>query len=169
MALSNEEAEALLKLEKILETSGQVIDLNQKKNRLELIAKEDTSTKFWVEVTSNHIVILKTSIHHLEANTHIGLLRIDFRGTHQNPIEVIDTLPHYLYDYAGKFFSHVEPHVHLYVEGYKPLVWAMPLQDYDFQIKNLESKADVSSLIYNFAKKINISSNITIIGALDLG
>lgn len=94
--LTNEEAQQLLRLEKVLADPVSLIDLRNKKNRLELISHENTARKFLLEVTSNTKILLKTSIHHLETDTYVGLLRIDFRGRHKNPEEILTTLPPYL-------------------------------------------------------------------------
>ncbi|WP_185783020.1 DUF6978 family protein [Croceivirga lutea] len=160
--MTNQEAEYLMKLEKVLADPHQIIDLKDKKNRLELISHQDSERNFWVEMTSNQKIILKTSIHHLESNTYVGLLRIDFKGTHQNPSGIKDTLPEYLKPYAGKWFEPNDHHMHVFVEGYKPLAWAIPLADIDFPIKEINDASDLSDLITNFAGLINLKSQINI-------
>lgn len=151
-----------MKLEKVLSDPNQTIDFKNKKNRLELISHQDSERNFWIEMTSNQKIILKTSIHHLESNTFVGLLRIDYKGTHQNPEGIRDTLPDYLKPYAGKWFDPSEHHMHVYVEGYKPLVWAIPLSDIDFPIKEINDASDLSDLITNFATLINLKSQINV-------
>lgn len=71
--LTNEEAEYLLNLNKSLSNPNQIIDLSNKKNRLDLFSHQDSEYNFWVEITSNQKIILKTSIHHLESNSYIRL------------------------------------------------------------------------------------------------
>lgn len=151
-----------MKLEKVLSDPTQTIDLRNKKNRLELISHQDSECNFWMEVTSNQKIILKTSIHHLESNTFVGLLRIDFKGTHQNPEGIKDTLPDYLKSYAGEWFDPTEHHMHVFVEGYRPLAWAIPLTDIDFPIKEINDVSDLSDLITNFAELINLKSQINV-------
>lgn len=160
--LTNEEAEYLLGLDKSLSDPNQVVDLGIKKNRLELLSHEDTEHQFWVEITSNQKIILKTSIHHLESNSFIGLLRIDFKGGHHNPPTIKNTLPEYLHPYADKWFEPTEAHMHVFVEGYKPLAWAIPLAVTDFPIKDISNTSDLNDLIVNFAKKINLTSKINL-------
>jgi len=159
---TNEEADYLLRLDKSLTDPDQIVDLSNKKNRLDLISYEDLEYSFWMEITSNKKIILKTSIHHLESNSFIDLLRIDYKGGHQNPAVVKNSLPQYLKIYAGKWFKPTEPHMHVFVEGYKPLVWAIPLVDTDFPIKDISQPSDLNDLIVNFAKKINLNSKINI-------
>ncbi|WP_035670022.1 hypothetical protein [Flavobacterium sp. 83] len=163
---TNQEAEYLLNLEKVLVNPYQTIDLKNKKNRIELISNQDSDYAFWIEITTNQKIILKTSIHHLESNSHIGLLRIDFKGGHHNPENINDTLPEFLKPYADKWFLPSEPHMHIYVEGYKPLAWAIPLTEIDFPIKEINQSSDLSDLIFNFARRINLKSIINIQHAL---
>ncbi|GAB3711606.1 DUF6978 family protein [Flavobacterium koreense] len=160
--LTNEEAKYLLKLEKVLFDPNQVIDLRNKKNRLDLISHQDNDYKFWLEITSNSKIILKTSIHHLESNSFIGLLRVDFNGRHQNPFGISETLPLYLRQYEGKFFNIDEPHLHVYVEGYKPLSWAVPIKETNFETTEINEISDLTNLIVNFAKEINLNSKLHI-------
>lgn len=160
--LTNQEANYLLNLEKVLVDPNQTVDLSKKKNRLELISYQDSDYEFWLEITTNQKIILKTSIHHLENNLYIGLLRIDFKGGHHNPAIILPTLPDFLKLYADKWFDPTESHMHIYVEGYKPLAWAIPLNDIDFPVKDITHPADLSDLIFNFAREINLKSLINI-------
>lgn len=52
--------------------------------------------------------------------------------------------------------------MHIYVEGYKPLAWVIPLTDVDFPIKEIKDPSDLSDLVINFAKRINLKSIINI-------
>jgi len=160
--LTNKEVKNLLELDKILLHPNKVIDLKKEKNKIELISQQDTQRKFLVEITSSKKIVLKTSIHHMETVSNIGLLRIDYRGNHHNPVEIKATLPHKLKKYADKWFSEDEPHMHIYVEGYKPLSWAIPLSDTEFATQNLKEKSDIVDLINNFAKEINLTDNLKI-------
>jgi hypothetical protein len=89
-------------------------------------------------------------------------LRIDFRGGHHNPLNIEDTLPKFLHQYAAKWFDPTEPHMHIYVEGYKPLAWAIPLSETDFPFKEIKHQSDLSDLIFNFAKRIYLNSKLNI-------
>lgn len=82
--LTNDEVLYLLGLKKSLENNKKILVKNRK-TRLELISPDDKNVKFWVELTRNEKILLKTSIHHLETNHHVGLLRIDYKGSHKNP------------------------------------------------------------------------------------
>lgn len=163
---STKHAEYLISLPKTLVDTGSVVDLTLKRNRIELISPDDNDHKFLLELTSNEKIVLKTSIHHQENTSYIGLLRIDYKGTHINPDYELQSLPEQLKPYIDKHFSPDEPHVHVYVEGYRPLAWALPLSDYDFSIQNLKEKQDVVDLLLKFADTINIISNIHIKSSL---
>jgi len=160
--MTNEEARYLINLEKVLFDPNQVVDFKNKKNRLDLISHEDSDYNFWLEITSNRKIILKTSIHHLESNSFIGLLRIDYKGGHKNPDDVINTVPEDLIPYSGKWFTPEEPHMHMFVEGYKPLAWAIPLEDTKFPVKQLTDPSDLNDLIFSFAELINLKSIVNI-------
>lgn len=159
---TNQEAKYLLELEKTLNKPDQVVDLKNKTNTLELISYQDTDYKFRLDITSNQKIILKTSIHHMESKSFVGLLRIDFKGGHHNPSAILESLPEFLKPYTDKWFEPSEPHIHFYVEGYKPLVWAVPLEDTDFPVKHITKQRDLIELITNFAERINLKSKINI-------
>lgn len=154
--LTNDEVLYLLGLKKSLENNKKILVKNRK-TRLELISPDDKNVKFWVELTRNEKILLKTSIHHLETNHHVGLLRIDYKGSHKNPEIVTDKVPEIVKPYAGLYI--IEPHIHIYVEGYNDLAWAIPLNDDDFKIKILKDVYDIISLLTEFAKKINLEIN----------
>ncbi|MFP9098022.1 DUF6978 family protein [Flavobacterium sp. RHBU_24] len=160
--LTNEDVKYLLELEKVLKDPNQVIDLKQKKNSIDLISLEDSSCNFRLVITTNQKIILKTTLHHLESNNFTGLLRIDFKGGHKNPEELNSHVPSFLIPYAGKWLEPDQPHMHYYVEGYRPLAWAMPVMDTDFPIKTLENVSDLYDLIFNFARRINIISQLSL-------
>lgn len=160
--LTNQEAKYLLGLDKNLLIPDQIVDLRRKSNTLELISYQDSDYSFRLDITSNQKIILKTSIHHMESKSFIGLMRIDFKGGHHNPPEINNSLPDFLKPYADKWFKPDEPHIHYYVEGYRPLAWAMPLADTDFPVKDIIHQADLNDLITNFADKINLKSKINI-------
>ncbi|MFP9118620.1 DUF6978 family protein [Flavobacterium sp. RNTU_13] len=160
--LTNEEANHLLNLEKFLKDPNQVIDLSLKKNSIDLISQKDALPSFRLEIITNQKVILKTTLHHLEDTNFTGLLRIDFKGGHRNPEELNHSVPEFLREYVGRWLDPNEPHIHYYVEGYRPLAWAIPISRTDFPVKTLENTTDLYDLIFNFAKMINIKSHLSL-------
>ncbi|MDR3367023.1 MAG: hypothetical protein LBO71_08685 [Prevotellaceae bacterium] len=74
-------------------------------------------------------------------------------------------MPEHFRKYVGKEFSVKEHHIHYYVQGYKPLAWAIPLVDDDFAIKTIEAinfNQTFADIIKLFAKVVNIETVITI-------
>ncbi|MCR5862180.1 hypothetical protein LRS05_08500 [Flavobacterium sp. J372] len=160
--LTNEEVSYLLSLNKVLKDPEFIIDLGQKKNKVELISHEDTEVEFLIEITSNKKIILKTSLHHHETNNHIGLIRIDFKGSHKNPEEIKPSVPEFLRNYVGQWINFDQPHMHIFVEDYRPLAWAIPLEETTFPIKDIKDVGDLFTLIDTFAKHINVTSKLNI-------
>lgn len=105
---------------------------------------------------------LKLTLHLQENQTYTPLLRIDFNGIHENPPVANSHVPSDLAAFANQRFEYNTPHIHLYVEGYKPLAWARPLNLDQFPIKEIINQADIYNSIVAFAKIINLSTNLTI-------
>jgi len=159
---TNEEALSLIETEKVLKDPTQIIDLAAYKNRIYLIAPNEPDYEFFLEVTSNQKIQFKISLHHQESYSNIGLVRLDFKGRHQNPAEANSSLPERFKPYIGKFFEKDEPHIHFYVEGYKPLAWAIPLADLDIEPQEVQNMTNFNDIIVNFSSIINVVSSLTI-------
>ncbi|MFP4529189.1 MAG: DUF6978 family protein [Candidatus Kapaibacterium sp.] len=157
---SNKEAEYLIGLEKEFRNPVGAIDIRKEKNRFALIAPEDDAYSFLMQITLSQKIEFKATIHHAESNVSVGLSRIDYKGGHSNPTVITDKVPSNLHRYVNKIFAPDEPHMHIYVEDYKNLVWAVPLEDTDFPIKKLNSDKDLQSAIRAFGNKINLTSDI---------
>ena len=133
--------------------------------RYELVSEDDDEFSFLWEVTQSTKNTLKISLHFQEDESKIGLLRVDYFGTHQNPFAAKDDLPNKFKPYIGKAFSYDEPHVHYHVEGYKPLVWAVPIEISEMtiiEITETDTCSKVVSAILDFAKIINLETKLTI-------
>ncbi len=172
MRISNEQAEYLLKLPKkvvghegLLEslTINQQFPINQ---RFEIISAEDDEFTFLWEIKQSQKNTVRVSFHHQENDTKTGLLRVDYNSGHQNPAAISEFVPEEFHPFVGKTFSNKEHHIHYHVQGYKSLVWAIPLVDDDFEIKELNRDAQFNStladIITLFAKTINLETVITI-------
>lgn len=59
-----------------------------------------------------------------------------------------------------------ENHVHLFVETYKPLAWAIPLNDYDFYTKDISDINTLIDVIQEFCSKINLVTRLDYEGRL---
>ena len=171
MIISNEQADYLIHLKKKILQNDIVLDrltIDQEypvNLRFELVSEDDAEFSFLWVVTQSAKNSLKISLHYQEDESKIGLLRVDYYGTHQNPFVANDDLPERFLPYIGKSFSFNESHVHYHVEGYKPLAWAIPIADSEIDTKEItETNANqqIISAILDFAKIINVETKITI-------
>ncbi|OAV71460.1 hypothetical protein Barb6_01414 [Bacteroidales bacterium Barb6] len=171
MNITNEQADYLLKLpKKVVGKEGLLsrITIEQKflfNERFELVSEEEKDFTFLWEIRQSTKQTIRISLHFQENDSKIGLLRVDFNGGHKNPEAITKYLPERFHPYAGKEFSNKEHHIHYHVDGYKPLAWAIPLIDDNFEIKAIDendfhhSFADTIKL---FAQTVNIETEITI-------
>lgn len=171
MIISNEQAEYLIHLKKKILQNDNVVDILNIDQafpmnfRYELVSEDDDEFSFLWEVTQSSKNTLKISLHFQEDESKIGLLRVDYYGTHQNPFSAKADLPEKFKPYVGKFFSYNECHVHYHVEGYKPLAWALPIADSEMDTKEISEdniNKQMISAILDFSKIINVETKITI-------
>ncbi|RYY06815.1 MAG: hypothetical protein EOP43_05160 [Sphingobacteriaceae bacterium] len=162
---SNELAQELIRMPKSIEGKNTVIDLSNEKSRFTLSNSNERAYEFLFEITSHRKITFKISLHNQENNTKEGLMRVDYRGGHQNPASINDLVPDIVKQYAGYFFQN-EPHIHLYVEGFKDLAWAVPLTVCNFPVLDINSNDDYMNAIMAFAEKINIVSPFNIQNAI---
>lgn len=162
---SNELANKLIKLPKEIEGGTLTIDLLDEKTRLILNNIDEPEYSFLFEVTSHRKITFKISLHSQEDNTKEGLMRIDYKGGHKNPEGVNNFVPEMVKPYIGYYFQN-EPHIHIYVEGFKDLAWALPLSVYNFPVLDINNTEDFKNAIHAFAKEINIVTPFVIQNAL---
>lgn len=162
---SNELAIKLLKLPKQIEGGTTTIKLLDEKSRLILVSPDEPDYSFLFEVTAHRKISFKISLHNQENNTKEGLMRVDYKGGHKNPESLNQFVPEFVKPYVGYFFVN-EPHIHIYVEGFKDLAWAIPLIKYNFPILDVNNTDDFSNAINAFAKEINIVTPFTIQNAI---
>ena len=162
---SNELASKLLKLPKSIEGGATTIDLSAEKSRFTLSNSDEPGYVFLLEISAHRKIMFKISLHNQENNTKEGLIRIDYKGGHKNPETINEFVPEFVKPFIGYFFSN-EPHVHIYVEGFKDLAWAIPLTAYDFPVLDINNSEDYSKAIAAFAKEINIISPFNIQNAI---
>lgn len=70
--------------------------------------------------------------------------------------------------YAGCILK--ENHIHYHVEGYKSAAWALPIDDDDFAIKELDFanyNATVIKILEELSKVINLETKITYVTTLN--
>jgi len=152
---TNEEFQELILLPKQILENNPSIDLGKIKNRLTLFSNESPEFEFLLEVTSNKRIAFKINLHHQEDVSKVGLIRIDYNGSrHKNPEETNEYLPSTFRKYAGKWI--LDSHIHQYIESYPPLVWAIPLKDHSFPIKEVTSSKDFGDAVRAISEEINI-------------
>ena len=172
MKISNEQAEYMLKLpKKIVENDQLLVQLTIDQEfpfnkRFELVSEKDDEFTFLWEIQQSKKNSIRVSFHHQENDSKTGLLRVDYNSGHKNPENISGQLPERFHPYAGKDFSNDEHHIHYHVHGYKSLAWAIPLNEDEFEIKELNDGADFNNtfagIIKQFAKTVNIETVITI-------
>lgn len=161
---TQEEANNLIALPKLvyLDEAGQhaflFSDNVPLQRKLDLIS-EDSQYQFQLDINQSRKYSVKLSVHHQESESNVGLVRLDFFGTHTNPVEMTDKVPSIFHEFAGKYFTINEHHIHYFVEGYRELKWALPLIADGFPIRDIKNQFDVNSAILEFSKKINIKTD----------
>lgn len=158
---SNELASKLIKLPKDILGGETTINISDEKSRFSLSSPNEPEYEFLFEITSHRKITFKISFHNQENNTKEGLIRVDYKGGHKNPETVTDFVPEIVRPYVGYFFQN-EPHIHIYVEGFKDLAWAIPLSAYNFPVLDINNTDDFLKGINAFTKEINIVTPYTI-------
>lgn len=132
------------------------------RERLRLKSEVEDNWLFLWNIEQSAKNFLKLTLHLQENTTYTPLLRIDFNGVHENPPLSNSEVPPDLAAFANQRFEYNTPHIHLYVEGYKPLSWARPLDLDEFPVKEVLSQEDIYKSVHAFAKIINLSTKIVI-------
>ena len=118
---------------------------------------------FLLRIQKSSKIRIKVTLHHQESDSNFCLIRVDFNGSHHtNPSEVAASVPAKMKKYAGCILK--ENHIHYHVEGYKSAAWALPIDDDDFAIKELDFanyNATVIKILEELSKVINLETNIT--------
>lgn len=165
--ITQSQAQYLLELPKLLTDNGNY--LYQKNycpslpisDRLYMASEQDTDFTFFLEIFQSSKNHLRLSLHFQEDETSIGLLRVDFNHRHPNPVEINEHVPDSFKPYAGQWVE--GSHIHYYIEGYKPLAWAIPLKDdKSFSIKHFTSEDEIGNIIKAFGQKINLQTQLNI-------
>lgn len=169
-SLSNEQADYLLKLPKKILYKDELLDnvvICQSfgmKLRHELISENDADFTFLWEIKQSKKNSLRVSLHYQDNDSKIGLLRVDFNSGHKNPEIANAFVPASFHLFTGKHFSDKEHHVHYHVQGYPSLAWAVPLEENEFEVKELNDGPSFNTVfgktINSFAKTINLKTNI---------
>lgn len=162
---SNELAAKLIKLPKLIDGGTKTINLLDEKTRFVLTNTDEPEYVFLFEICSHKKITFKISLHNQEDNTKEGLMRVDYKGGHKNPEGINIFVPDIVKPYIGYFFQN-EPHIHIYVEGFKDLAWAVPLPVFNFPVLDINNTDDFRSAIKAFADQINIVTPFVVQNAL---
>ena len=167
MSLTNEEAQRLLDMEKVILENGtfksEVFVKFQKWIQLrQIMDSVEGNHKFLFNVQQSRHDRLKIDLHFHENKqpNPVGLLRIDY-GTniaHRNPAGLNDHVPKFARPYVDKRIE--GSHAHFYVADYPYLAWAVPLDIFDFPIKEVLNYDSFVNSVNNFCKKINVRTKI---------
>ncbi|MCK6462822.1 MAG: hypothetical protein L6Q29_03340 [Candidatus Pacebacteria bacterium] len=164
--ITQEEANYLIGLKKYVIEDGNLLEkFNFSpsipiESRIYLAAEAEEDFSFFIEITQSAKRLLKLTLHFQEEAASIGLLRVDFNGRHRNPENMNDKVPELFRDFAGQWIE--ESHIHYYVEGYKPLVWAIPLNiDDSFFVKKFEDIGELGNIVSEFGRRVNLITKIS--------
>ena len=130
------------------------------KLRLNLIAHDDPDQVFLVDIKESEKKALKISFHYQGDTAQYGLMRVDYYSRHKNPEEILDTVPENFRQFAGVFLDEFAGHIHYIIDGYSPLVWAIPLEYDDFPVKDIRDINDITSVMTAFFEKINLKTKL---------
>lgn len=129
--------------------------------RLLLSAPEDIDQNLFIDIKESEKKSLKINLHYQDHNTKYGLLRVDYNSRHLNPMKVLDTVPEKFRAFAGQWLDKYAGHIHYVVDGYPPLVWAIPLEADSFPVKDLDDRKDYIDVLKAFFHRINLKTAIT--------
>ena len=128
--------------------------------RYELLSEEDKDYSFLIKVYQSGKNLLKISLHCQEDSTNYGLLRVDYGQRHLNPMTINEHVPDICHPYTGQWIT--TGHIHIAVEGYPSLAWAVPLEVDTFPIKEIASVTEISEAFSSFFKRINVKTTLAI-------
>ena len=163
---SQAQADILLQMEKKVFIERVMVDqyLINQSNPLHLTIPltdiENQGIGFILSVKQSEKNNMKINLHHQEDDTKTGLLRLDYGGGHKNPEVLLPNVPQKFHPYVGYIFHPAEAHMHYYIDGYRSLDWALPLKEDEFTIKQISTNKDLLSAVKEFAKRINIITQI---------
>ena len=133
--------------------------------RLILATKEDVPYEFLMQISQSAKNSVKMSLHLQSNNLKIGLLRVDYSGTHRNPQEATEDVPIDFLPYQGKII--IGSHIHYYVQGYNQLEWAIPIEDTNYKCKEIDDyQESIVKAIECFAETIRLNTKLNFERAL---
>lgn len=168
--MTNEQAIELIGIRKTIiqdDTRQDSVTINQTfpmNIRFILVSDQNDDFSFLWEITQSAKDSLRISLHFQEDDSKIGLFRVDYNSGHKNPEMDNGMLPDRFRPYIGKLFVN-ESHVHYHVDGYRTLAWALPINDTEIEVKEIEENDknnQMAAAINSFARLINLETQIII-------
>lgn len=126
--------------------------------RFILETKEDVPYEFLMQISQSAKNSVKISLHLQSNNLKIGLLRVDYSGTHRNPQEVTNDVPADFLPYQGKII--IGSHIHYYVKGYNQLEWAIPIEETSYRCKHIDGQESIIEAIECFSEAIHLNTKL---------
>lgn len=169
--LSNEYIEKLISLPKKIVLNDELRDYYQLpcsslfSTRMP-IQSIDGNQIFLLQISQSSKNRLKIDLHFQENARFIQILRVDYHGRHKNPEKANEFVPPYMLYYQGMSID--ESHIHLYVQGYDRLEWAIPLSISDFPIKDVNNSESFFAALECFRSRINLLTILRYSGGLFL-
>lgn len=169
-ALTFEEALRLIHLPKwVIDESGnkvQKLTLDQKfpmQTRFSLMSDDDIIREYLVDVKQSDKMGIRLNFQLMD-NLNWGLARLDYNNNHMNPEEITDKVPELFHSHVGEFFNQ-KSHLHYHVEGFKPLAWALPLEETEIETKEVSiptMQTDFIKAFNSFMAYLNVQTETTI-------
>jgi hypothetical protein len=166
--ISIRDAERLIALHKYVkdgdeEAPSWVIDFEKAiSTRKTLVTHSADDPRFLVDIKQMPFNLLKLSLHFQLKDQLVLLLRVDYGGTHQNPMLADALVPPEVAQFAGKYFGPTEHHIHRYVPAYPNLVWAVPLSHDPFMVKEVNNQASLRNAILAFCNRIGLETSLNV-------
>lgn len=157
--LTNQDAQKLIDMDKKIFLDGKLVDSYclEFPERIEarcIIKSLDKRCLFRLQI-SQKMERTKITFHFQEEQRIIGLLRIDYNGPpHHNPQNLNEYVPRWLARYQGQRID--KSHIHYYIQGYKPLSWACPLDDDRFPVKSIQNINDFYDALESVRSRLHL-------------
>ena len=151
MEIDNDLAQELLTMPKLITVGEEIKEKyevrfpNVQISERYYMCSLDKKWRFLVDIKQKKFKRAAISLHFQEKDNAIPLFRVDYNATgHQNPKVASEYVPNYLLPYVG-------------LE-----IWAIPLEDYDFQPKKLSNVDELCYAVEEFLKRINLQTDFTV-------
>lgn len=165
-----EKAQEMINCEKFVVINGESkgrlsLDQTYPMNMRIELATFDGDISFIWDIKQSTKNSIRLSLHCMDEDSKLGLIRVDYNAGHINPKTANATLPDCFKPYIAKKFADDEHHVHYHVPDYRQLAWALPIEESPLKAKSVSSEnsdSDIRNAIYSFAEVINLKTTILI-------